>query len=82
MSELGHNSNEQLRSIVDRIQNLGTQIEDLQKDQKEIYAEAKSNGFCPKTLRRLVSICKQDTAKREQAQAILDSYMHALGMAV
>lgn len=82
MSEpsIGHNENAQLCSIVDRIENLGGQIKALQDDQKEIFAEAKSNGYCPKTLRRVISIRKQDKSKRDEAEAILERYMLALGM--
>jgi uncharacterized protein (UPF0335 family) len=80
MSETGHNSNEQLRSIVERIENVGAQIKELQDDQKDIYAEARGNGFDPKILRRVVGIRKQDKAKRDEAEAILDRYLQALGM--
>jgi len=79
-TEAGHNSNEQLKSIVERYENVGEQIKALQSDQKDIMAEAKGNGYDPKILRRVVSIRKQDKAKRDEAEAILERYMHALGM--
>jgi uncharacterized protein (UPF0335 family) len=79
-AETGHNSNEQLKSIVERYENVGEQIKALQEDQKDIMAEAKGNGYDPKILRRVVSIRKQDKAKRDEAEAILERYMAALGM--
>jgi uncharacterized protein (UPF0335 family) len=74
---LGHN---QLRSIVERIENLGEQIKELQDDQKEIYAEAKGGGWDVKALRTIVRMRKQDANERAEAEAILESYMQALGM--
>ena len=83
MSEVqpGHNINGQLKSLVERIENLDGQIKELRSDRNDIIAEAKSAGFCPKTLRKVVSIRQEDAKKREQAQAILDSYLASLGMA-
>jgi len=81
MSEPGHNANGQLKSIVERLENLDGQIKELRDDRNDIIAEAKSAGFDPKTLRKVVSIRKEDSKKREQAQAILDNYMSQLGMA-
>jgi uncharacterized protein (UPF0335 family) len=80
MSEpsIGHNG--QLKSIVERIENLDVTINELRSDRNDILAEAKSAGFCPKTLRKVVSIRKEDAKKREHAQAILDSYLSSLGM--
>lgn len=81
MSEKGHNSNEQLRSIVERIENLAEEIKGLQDDQKDIYAEAKGNGYDVKALREIVRLRKQDATERAEREAILDTYLHALGMA-
>lgn len=80
MSEPSTGHNGQLKSIVERIENLDGQIRELRDDRNDIIAEAKSAGFCPKTLRKVVSIRKEDAKKREQAQAILDSYLVSLGM--
>lgn len=80
MSEPSTGHNGQLKSIVERIENLDGQIKELRDDRNDIIAEAKSAGFCPKTLRKVVSIRKEDAKKREQAQAILDSYLVSLGM--
>lgn len=50
-------------------------------DIKEIYAEAKGNGFDTKVLRKIVAIRKQDHAERMEQEALLELYMAALGMA-
>ena len=71
---------EQLRSIVERIERLEEEKQALADDIKEVYAEAKGNGFDTKTLRQVVRLRKQDMAERQEREAILDLYMHALGM--
>jgi len=83
MSETGtgHNSNEQLRSIVERIENVGSQIKDLQDDQRDIFSEAKGNGFDVKALRTILRLRKQSPDDRAAQEAILDIYKQALGMA-
>jgi len=72
---------EQLRAFVERIERLEEEKKAIADDIKEVYAEAKGNGFDTKVMRRLVSIRKQDRAERLEQEAILDLYMHALGMA-
>lgn len=81
MSEAQPGHNGQLKSIVERIENLDGEIKERRDDQKEIYSEAKSNGWDVKILRRVVAIRKQDPAARAEQEAILDTYMHALGEA-
>jgi uncharacterized protein (UPF0335 family) len=71
---------DQLRSIVERIERLEEEKQALAGDIKEIYAEAKANGFDAKTLRQVVRLRKTDTAERMEQAALLDLYMHALGM--
>jgi uncharacterized protein (UPF0335 family) len=78
MSEAGHNG--QLQSIVERIENLDGEIKDLRDDQKEVYSEAKSNGYDVKVLRKVVALRKQDPAVRAEQQAVMETYLHALGM--
>lgn len=77
MSE-GHNG--QLQSIVERIENLDGEIKELRDDQKEVYSEAKSNGYDVKVLRKVVALRKQDPAARAEQQAVMETYLHALGM--
>ena len=50
-------------------------------DIKDVYSEASSNGFDAKILRKIISLRKQDFAERQEAEAILELYMQALGMA-
>ncbi|MDO8838042.1 MAG: DUF2312 domain-containing protein [Parvibaculum sp.] len=71
---------DQLRSIVERIERLEEEKAALANDIKEVYAEAKGNGFDTKTLRQVVRIRKQDKAERQEQEAILDLYLSALGM--
>lgn len=83
MSKPGHNSdaaNAQVRSIVERIERLEEEKAALAEDIKELYAEAKSNGFDVKALRAVVRLRKQDADKRREHEAIVASYMAALGM--
>jgi len=69
---------DQLRGLVERIENVEEQIKELTEDKKEIYAEAKSNGFDVKILREVIRIRKQDQKEREEQDSLLDTYMQAL----
>jgi uncharacterized protein (UPF0335 family) len=69
----------QLRSIIERVENLEREKAEVAEQIKEIYAEAKGNGFDAKILRRVVALRKQDRAKRMEQDAILDLYLTALG---
>ena len=83
MSDIGHNSGgvnaPQLQSVVQRIEWLEQDAETIKLDIKEVYAEAKSNGFDPKILRQLIRLRKQDPAKREEAETLLALYERAVG---
>ncbi|MCE9521569.1 MAG: DUF2312 domain-containing protein [Alphaproteobacteria bacterium] len=72
---------DQLKSIVERIERLEEEKAALSGDIKEVYAEAKGNGFDTKIIRKVVSIRKMDSAEREEIDALLDLYLSALGMA-
>jgi uncharacterized protein (UPF0335 family) len=71
---------DQLRSVVERIERLEEEKQALADDIKEVYAEAKANGFDTKTLRAIIRLRKQDTNERQEQEALLDLYMQALGM--
>jgi uncharacterized protein (UPF0335 family) len=71
---------DQLKSIVERIERLEEEKQALADDIKEVYAEAKANGFDTKTLRTIVALRKQDAAERQEQESLLDLYMQALGM--
>ena len=70
----------QLKSIVERIERLEEEKKAIADDIKDVYAEAKANGFDTKTLRQVVRLRKQDAAEREEAETLLDLYLNALGM--
>ena len=72
-------SAEQLRLLIERIERLEEEKKTIADDIKEVYAEAKGNGFDVKILRKVVRIRKQDRAKRVEEEAILDLYLSALG---
>ena len=70
----------QLKSIVERIERLEEEKATLSEDIKEVYAEAKANGFDTKILRKVISLRKKDAAEREEEESMLDVYLAALGM--
>jgi len=69
----------QLKSIIERIERLEVEKTELAEQIKEVFAEAKGNGFDVKILRKVVRLRKQDRAKRQEEEAILDLYLAALG---
>lgn len=70
----------QLRSIIERIERLEEEKREVAEQIKEVYAEAKGNGFDAKTLRKVVSLRKKPAEEREEEEALLDLYLSALGM--
>ncbi len=70
----------QLRSLVERIERLEEEKSALAADIREVYSEAKGQGFDGKIMRQVVRIRKLDTAERQEQEAILDLYLSALGM--
>ena len=79
--QLQNTTKDQLRTFVARIERLEEEKAALAADLREVYAEAKSNGFDVKALRSVVRLRKQDENKRKEAEAVLATYLHALGMA-
>ena len=70
----------QLKSIVERIERLEEEKKTIAGDIKEVYAEAKANGFDTKILRKVISLRKKDAAERQEEESMLDVYLAALGM--
>lgn len=68
-----------LRSIIERVERLEEDKAAIMGDIKEVFAEAKGEGYDVKVLRKVIRIRKQDKAKRQEEDAILDLYMSALG---
>jgi len=68
----------QLRAIIERIERLEEEKAALTADIREVYAEAKGNGFDVKVLRKVVRLHGQDRAERDEEAALIDLYLHAL----
>jgi uncharacterized protein (UPF0335 family) len=69
----------QLKSIIERIERLEEDKAAISNDLKEVYLEAKGNGFDVKVLRKVVRLRKQDKAKRQEEEALIDLYLSAIG---
>jgi len=89
---MGHNSHavpdepatrfakDQLKAIIERIERLEEEKKAISDDIKDVYAEAKGNGYDVKALRTIVRMRKQDANERAEAEAILETYLQAMGM--
>lgn len=84
MSTIGDNSTrfakDHLKAFVERVERLEEEKKTISDDIRDVYAEAKSSGFDVKALRAIVRLRKQDADERREHEAILETYMHALGM--
>ena len=69
-----------LKAFIERIERLEEEKKAIADDIRDVYAEAKGNGFDVKALRTIVRMRKQDVEERREQEAILETYMHALGM--
>jgi uncharacterized protein (UPF0335 family) len=78
---LNESAQGQLKSIIERIENLEAEKSETQEQIKEVYAEAKGNGFDPKIIRKVVKLRKISRAARQEEEAITDLYMTAIGEA-
>jgi uncharacterized protein (UPF0335 family) len=73
-------AHDQIRAFIERIERMEEEKAAIGSDIKEIYAEAKGNGFDTKILRKIVNIRKIDVNERAESEALLETYMRALGM--
>lgn len=73
-------NNNQLQTIVERIERLEEDKAAIAEDIKGIYTEAKGNGFDPKILRKVIALRKKAASERDAEQTMIDLYMSALGM--
>lgn len=80
MSDAHRVARDQLRAFIERIERLEEEKKTIADDIKDVYGEAKSMGFDTKILRKVISIRKQDHDERMEQEAILDTYLQALGM--
>jgi len=71
---------DQLKAIIERVERLEEEKKAIADDIKDVYAEAKGNGFDVKALRVIVRLRKQDQDERREHETVLETYMHALGM--
>jgi uncharacterized protein (UPF0335 family) len=71
---------DQLKAIIERIERLEEEKKTISDDIRDVYAEAKGNGFDVKALRTIVRLRKQDEGERAEQETILETYMQALGM--
>jgi uncharacterized protein (UPF0335 family) len=71
---------DQLKAIIERIEHLEEEKKTISDDIRDVYAEAKGNGFDVKALRTVVRLRKQDKNERAEQEAILETDLHALGM--
>ncbi len=81
MTEIGHNSvsKDQLKSIIERVERLEEDKAAIASDIKDVYSEAKGNGYDTKALRAIVRYRKEDAQDRAEREAIFETYLNALG---
>ena len=68
----------QLRAIVERIENIEGEIKELTEAKKEVYLEAKANGFDVKILREVIRVRKQDQKERDEQETLVEVYLQAI----
>ena len=68
----------QLRCIVERIENIEGEIKELTEAKKEVYLEAKGNGFDVKILREVIRVRKQDQKERDERETLVEVYLQAI----
>ena len=74
----GDVAGDQLRAIVERIERMEEEIKELAEGKKEVYLEAKGNGFDVKILREVIRVRKQDQKERDEQESLLDVYLQAI----
>ena len=80
-NQIGGIAADALKQTIDRIERLEEEKKALQADIKDVYAQAKSQGFDPKIIRQIVRLRKVDASEREETEQLLELYMAAIGMA-
>ena len=80
MADVAGVAGDRLKSFIERIERLEEEKRALAEDIKEVYAEAKANGFDTKTLRQVIRMRKLEANERQEQEALLDLYLNALGM--
>jgi uncharacterized protein (UPF0335 family) len=72
---------DELRLLIERIERLEEEKKGISDDVRDVYAEAKARGYDPKTMRAVVRLRKMDNNSRQEADALLETYKAALGLA-
>ncbi|MGZ0187834.1 MAG: DUF2312 domain-containing protein [Alphaproteobacteria bacterium] len=80
MTDVGGITAEQLKSYIERVERLEEEKAAISADVREVFAEAKANGFDVKIMRQVLRLRKLDSEERTEQEAILDLYLRALGM--
>ena len=80
MAKAGGIAGDHLRSFIERIERLEEEKKALGDDIRDVYSEAKANGFEAKIMRQIVKIRKMDKDDLDEQEALLETYMRALGM--
>ncbi len=70
-----------IRSFVERIENLDTELQELNEQKKEVFSEAKGEGFDIRILKEIIKLRKQDQDERDERESLLDLYMRAMDTA-
>lgn len=81
MPKVGGVAGDQLRSYIERVEKLEEEKAALGADIRDVFAEAKGNGFDVKTMRQVLKLRKMDAGERDEQETMLDLYLRALGMA-
>jgi uncharacterized protein (UPF0335 family) len=81
MSDVVGIAGDRIRSFVERIEQIETELKELTEAKKEIFSEAKGEGFDVKVLKEIIKLRKQDQEERDEHDTLLDVYMRAMGEA-
>lgn len=79
MDQMNSTAQSQLKTVIERIERLEEDKAGVVADLKEVYAEAKGNGFDSKIIRKVVRLRKMDPAKRQEEEALVDLYLSTIG---
>jgi uncharacterized protein (UPF0335 family) len=77
----GNVAADELRLLIERVERLDEEIKGLNDDKRDVYGEAKARGYDTKTMKQIVRLRKMDTHARQEADALLETYRQALGLA-
>jgi uncharacterized protein (UPF0335 family) len=81
MADVGGVAGERLRAFIQRIERLEEEKKTISDDIRDVFAEAKSNGFDPKIMRQVLRLRQMESSDRQEQEALLETYLAALGMA-